>query len=201
MRKYYKLLAIPVVGFMISCGGEETPVNPEENIDNTQTAEEDIDYSDMKLYDLSTHSAMELENLPLKMRLPLIAGSDHASKPEVICHNEISWEVKVGDKFHIVIEPWGDVAKTVSEFKSQIETDGFYSIAPFSKADGVIESENELLYTRVIKSSESELGDPHFFYIKQIDGEYYTIRSHDNGGFLPIRVKDMLRAAKSIEKA
>lgn len=194
MKKIVYTLLVPSI-LLTSCGGEaiEKPAQPtQENITNE---EEEIDYSDMTLIDMS-----EWE-LPAKMMLPLISGSDEAAKPEVEHNEDVTWKVRIGDKFDIVIEDWGTEEMTIARLKEEnLQNSELFTY------EIVNEDEDEILFKKGLTSEQTENAEDHkvygstyFYFIRKVGDTYYTIESNRLGDFSTSRAKAMLRSAKSLQ--
>lgn len=191
MKKIVYTLLIPTAIFAYSCGGE-TPTDEVETNDQIADEIEELDYSDMMLVDMREY------DLPVSMMLPIIQGSDEASKPDVIHNEDVTWKVSVGgEKFDLQIEDWGTEEKTIADFKKGLEQDDIYSFTVIN------EDEDEIVYKRGLKSEEGEeggYGSSHFYFIRKIGDTYYTMESNPMGQFTTARARDMLRAAKSMQE-
>lgn len=153
---------------------------------NDDTEIEQIDYSDMTLYDLSKDSVA----FPFKMMLPL----NYNDTVQVVQDSEVTWNIRLNKRFNITIDDWGEEQKTIDEIIKELESVQVFLLEINYKDN------DELIYvyrTREERAYARRLA--HFCLIKEVNGNYYTIRSNELGTYSIARVKDMLRAAKSFQ--
>jgi len=184
------MLPMTVILFT-ACGNSEQQDEQNGNEADTviKSEMEELDYSDMSMCDFN----MDQVDLPYKMMLPIKTIGE---RPVIEHGLEVTWHVKLNDKFHLTIDDWGKEEKTISKMKEQLTVDnGVYDLVVNS------EDEDELVYTLNGKKETDIGGFTHFCLIKEIDGTYFTIQSHYFGDFSLSRVNEMLRAAKSFQSA
>ena len=191
--KLFQLILPLTVFLFTACGDSEKQDEQNGNDTNTDTEVksemEELDYSDMSMCDFN----MDQVDLPYKMMLPIKTIGE---RPNIVHNEEVTWHIKLNEKFHLTIDDWGKEEKTISKMKEQLTLDnGVFDMVVNS------EDEDELVYTLNGKKETDIGGFNHFCLIKEIDGTYFTIQSHYFGAFSLSRVNDMLRAAKSFQSA
>ena len=183
-------LILPAVCIvMASCGGSETkedPNQPEvENVEKTEV--EELDYSDMSMCDFRIDNV----GLNYKMMLPIKTIGE---RPQIEHPQEVTWHVKLNDKFHLTIEDWGKKEQSMDTIKEKITQDyGVFDVIVHNEDD------DEIVYLLKGKGDADIGGFNHFCLIKEFEGSYFTIESHYLGMFTRARVNDMLKAAKSFQ--
>lgn len=172
---------------MASCGGEDVDQaqNQVENVEKTEI--EELDYSDMSMCDFNRDNV----GLKYKMMLPIKTIGE---RPQIEHNQEVTWHVKLNEKFHLTIEDWGKKEMVIDTIKEKIKLDyGVFDVVVHN------EDEDEIVYLLKGKSDSDIGGFNHFCLIKEFNGTYFTIESHYLGMFSLSRVNDMLRSAKSFQ--
>lgn len=192
MNNIFKVLVPATLLVMSSCGEENT--SETENLTENEVVNEmeEIDYSDMTMYDFSKDNV----DLPFKMMLPL---KTDGAKPTIEHNEDVTWKIRTDDKFQLVIEDWGTEAKYIEGVKEELKMRWYiFDLEPENEDD------DEILYFLKLKTDGEEgegMKFAHFCLIKEVNGTYYTIQSDDQGTFSLSRAKDMLRSAKSFMPA
>ncbi len=188
MKNLLKVL-FPAAILLTACGETEKD-NPETN-DQTDVSEmETLDYTGMSMYDFSNDNV----DLPFKMMLPLKTEGD---KPKITHTEDVTWGIKLDEKFNIVIEDWGTEEKTIEKQIEDLKGVGPYNFSTVEKDD------DELIYKYSVGDGEGQetIEFSHFVLIKKIGDTYYTFQSAPMGSFSVARIKTMLRASKSFQPA
>jgi len=188
MKKALVLITLPVCLMATSCGDsiEDVTTDSEEVVDALQ----ELDYSRMSKFDMTSE-----HQCPITLMLP--KGADASVKPEVIHNRDFTWEIKIGTKFHITIDDFGDVAQTVVAAKEQLENSAVYSY------EYLDEGENFFLYSKTLPTDEETKTSSNygFYYTDVIDGINYSISSFYIGDFRKDKVEEMLLSARSLSSS
>lgn len=173
MNKWSVLLLIALVG-LGSC--KDTPVTDDNQQDLIDEFE---DYYEFQMIDLSEKEIDATVYLPDET-----AGIGAALKP-VIEHGvgELKWDIKVGPKFHLLIEDQGNYTDLLEVKKKTLSQNKFFDV------EYIVEDSVLLIYKKKLvvsgASASKEIGQEHeSFHVygqKIIDGITYEIRSNDNG--------------------
>ena len=191
MNQIKLLFTTAFLAAIVSCGSEEPKTNDDQEESPTvmESEVDELDYSDMTMCDFT----IDQVDLPYQMMLPIKTIGE---RPMVEHKEEVTWHVKLNDKFHLTIDDWGKEVKTIEKIKERLILDnGVFDLVVNTEDD------DEIIYTLNGKNNSEIGGFNHFCLIKEIEGTYFTIQSHYFGSFSLSRVNDMLRAAKSFKSA
>ena len=72
---------------------------------------DELDYSDMTMCDFT----IDQVDLPYQMMLPIKTIGE---RPMIEHKEEVTWHVKLNDKFHLTIDDWGKEVKTIEKIKN-----------------------------------------------------------------------------------
>ncbi len=175
------LFAIVAVMMLASCGGsEETTEETNETIDT-------LDYADMNEISLKEHG------LNMKIMLPEVASSTGASIEPKIEHDDgdYLWHVKIGTRFHLVIEDFGKEKNKVAGEKERLG-----DLDKIFVTEYLIDEPNLIMYKRTLHEDQGGKPSFHCYGETTIDGYIYVLRSQSDGSLKPI-IDDMVKTIKS----
>ncbi len=209
MKKVTYILALSSL-FLVSCG-EDKPKEEHSVVKEHQEEEKkdpEVNLSELREFDLSDYDLDAILFIPERHYID--ADEQDQLEDPVIEHaeGEAFWNVMMrSDKnWDITIEDWGDEEQTIEgQKKIHQETSDVYDY------NYIEEGKDYLLYQRALKMGSTTMDDKtaakmpnyHFVVVKNIDGNYITIKSNDMGEFRKISAKKMLnsaRATKSIKE-
>lgn len=178
-----RIFLFPIVAVMMfaSCGGsEETTEETNETIDT-------LDYADMNEISLKEHG------LNMKIMLPEVASSTGASIEPKIEHDDgdYLWHVKIGTRFHLVIEDFGKEKNKVAGEKERLG-----DLDKIFVTEYLIDEPNLIMYKRTLHEDQGGKPSFHCYGETTIDGYIYVLRSQSDGSLKPI-IDDMVKTIKS----
>ncbi|MBD3637817.1 MAG: hypothetical protein HUJ25_10720 [Crocinitomicaceae bacterium] len=184
MKRYIlSTLAMALVISMVSCGGGK---EDEENT-NENPVTEDVDFEGM------SEMSLKDNGLNMKIMLPQVESSTGASiEPQVIHEDgDYLWHVKIGNKFHLVIEDFGKEKNKVADEKERLaDLDDIFVI------EFIEDTDNLIMYKRTLHADQGGKPSYHVYGETVVDGYTYVLRSQQDGSFKPI-IEDMAKTIKS----
>lgn len=183
MRRFFLVPVVLGLCFTIaSCGGsgEEGETTEGETVDT-------VDYSGMNEISLKENG------LNMKMMLPAVESPTGASIEPQVIHDDgdYLWHVKIGDKFHLIIEDFGKEKNKVSTEKERLaDLDKIFVV------EYIEESDNMIMYKRTLHEDQGGSPSYHCYGETVIDGYTYVLRSQEDGGYRPV-IEDMVKTIKS----
>lgn len=204
MKKIYFTLALATVFASCESGKTEQP-NEKEEIKVTEDIKEPaVDLSELREFSMADY------DLDATIFIPenhfMISEEEEGLEDPVVTHSdgEAKWDLTMrsNKNWNITIEDWGDEVKSIAlEKEINKETSGVYDY------NYIEEGNDYLLFQRALKSGSttmeektaSKLPNYHFVVVKNINGNYITIKSNDMGDFRKISAKKMLNAARAIK--
>lgn len=189
MKKMLMLLALPAL-LLTACGEEAG-----ETTDET-TSEGEISTEGMVELDLGEHG------LPLKLMVPVeshpTTGDPLAATVEAY-PDDFIWHVRVGEKFHLIIEDMGDSENHIAGVKAEhASVNNIYDISY------VVDDADAILWAQTIPGSGLEDGKGNlkaFYHVqvfKTIDGIAYQVYTDQMDENSEVRGKQLLASAQSV---
>ncbi|UKN00744.1 hypothetical protein K6119_13485 [Paracrocinitomix mangrovi] len=174
-------LLIPLL--IASCGGSETTEG--ENSDGTDTS--NVDYSGMSEMPLKDHG------LNMKIMLPNVESNVGSAIEPKVEHEDgdYLWHVKIGPKFHLIIEDFGKEKNKVANEKARLD-----DLSRIFVVEYIEDNENLIMYKRTLHEDQGGQTTYHCYGETTIDGYTYVLRSEEEGNFRPI-IEDMVKTIKS----
>lgn len=180
-----KLIFCSLAAFMMlaSCGGGEDTTD--ETTDNDTLA--DVDYTGMSEMSLADHG------LDLCIMLPEVQSNTGASIEPSIEHidGDYLWHVKIGPRFHLVVEDFGKEKNKVAGEKKRL--DGLTSIFT---VEYIVDEANLIMYKRSLHEGQGGNTTYHCYGETTIGGYTYVLRSQQDGNLKPI-IDDMVKTIRS----
>lgn len=184
MKQMKRLFLFPIVTVMMlsACGGSDETTD-----ETTDNAIDTLDYADMNEISLKEHG------LNMKIMLPEVASSTGASIEPKIEHDDgdYLWHVKIGTRFHLVIEDFGKEKNKVSGEKERLGDLGKIFVTEY-----LIDEPNLIMYKRTLHEDQGGKPSFHCYGETTIDGYIYVLRSESDGSLKPI-IDDMVKTIKS----
>lgn len=185
MKKIAFILSIVSIGFLASCGGEESEKPKKET-------EETVDLDGYEELNLSEH------DLNVSIMLPTKETAMGTVKPQ-ISHEEggFKWNITIGPSFGLIIEDFGSEANLVKRHKERLGEKEFFHI------EYVKEEDNVILYKRMLKYDgkveDSDKKNIYFVYGEfQIGNVNYIVKSPEEGLYKP-EAEELMNTFKSIK--
>jgi hypothetical protein len=174
MKNTLYLFALVLI---FSCGGDE-------EINNIPVVEETIKKTDLSQFELPF--IIQTEKIEDENGVPLNVDVTHDE-------GELDWELRLGSRFNIVIEDYGDEQKNaITEIKHQQELEQFFDYTY------ITETEKTVVYSKAIPGDTLNT-QHHFYAVKEVgEGYYYTIQSNPAENFTLEEINKMLEASKSL---
>lgn len=186
MKQMKRLFLFPIVAVMMlsACGGSEETTD-----ETTDNAMDSLDYADMNEISLKEHG------LNMKIMLPEVASSTGASIEPKIEHDDgdYLWHVKIGTRFHLVIEDFGKEKNKVSGEKERLG-----GLDKIFVTEYLIDEPNLVMYKRTLHEDQGGKPSFHCYGETTIDGYIYVLRSQADGSLKPI-IDDMVKTIKSAQ--
>lgn len=183
MKRILMLAIFPTL-LLASCGGgEEQDGGTVENGVNTTG----VDFTDMNEISLKS------EGLNMKIMLPEVASSTGASIEPLIEHvdGDYLWHVKIGSRFHLVIEDYGKEKNKVANEKKRLE-----DLSDIFIVEYIVDEPNLIMYKRTLHEGQGGKPSYHCYGETTIDGYTYVLRSQEDGSLKPI-IDDMVKTIRS----
>lgn len=204
MKKIYFTLALATVFASCESGKTEQPNEKEEIKVTEEIKEPAVDLSELREFSMADY------DLDATIFIPenhfMISEEEEGLEDPVVTHSdgEAKWHLTMrsNKNWNITIEDWGDEVKSIAlEKEINKETSEVYDY------NYIEEGNDYLLFQRALKSGSttmeektaSKLPNYHFVVVKNINGNYITIKSNDMGDFRKISAKKMLNAARAIK--
>lgn len=167
---------------LVSCGG-----SGEENDTDEAVAEDTVDFSGMSEMSLKDHG------LNMQFMLPEVASSTGASIEPQVDHDDgdYLWHVKIGSRFHLVIEDFGKEKNKVTNEKTRIE-----DLDKIFVVEYLVDEPNLIMYKRMLHEEQGGKPSYHCYGETTIDGYTYVLRSQEDGSLKPI-IDDMVKTIRS----
>lgn len=181
MKRFF-LLSIGLALILSSCGGsgEEGTTDENASLDTTDFT----GMSEMSLKD---------QGLNMQIMLPEVASSTGASIEPQILHDDgdYLWHVKIGTRFHLVIEDFGKEKNKVSNEKTRLaDLDKIFVV------EYLVDDPNLIMYKRTLHEEQGGKPSYHCYGETTVDGYTYVLRSQEDGSLKPI-IDDMVKTIKS----
>lgn len=187
MKKIWILAILPTL-FLMSCGGSG------ENTD--ETTNNQIDTAN---YDFTDMNEMSLKSVGLNIQimLPEVASSTGASIEPMVEHDDgdYLWHVKIGNRFHLVIEDFGKETNKVSNEKKRLD-----DLNKIFVVEYLVDEPTLIMYKRTLHEGQGGKASYHCYGEITIDGYTYVLRSHEDGSLKPI-IDDMVKTIRSAKAA
>lgn len=199
--------------FISSCGETGSDDSDTENPDiDTTAVTAEIDMTKYREFDMSEHELSAIIMIPITYHKEEDEDGvevDRYDQPDIV-HNdgEAKWEIRMpGHKdryWHMVIEDWGDEARSVDIEKTEHEDQKvIFDFIYLDEGDGFMR------YSKVLKGDNTTMSETdaknmpnhHFYCVKNIQGSAIVLRSFEMDDFREISVKEMLTAAKATKEA
>jgi hypothetical protein len=173
---------------LASCGGDgETDVTTDGVVDT-------LDYSGMN------EMSLKDQGLNMKIMLPEVASSTGASVEPKVEHDDgdYLWHVKIGTRFHLIIEDFGKEKNKVANEKARLA-----DLNKIFVVEYIMDEPNLIMYKRTLHEDQGGQPSYHCYGETTVDGYTYVLRSEEDGSLKPI-IDDMvktIKSAKTIEPA
>jgi hypothetical protein len=189
MKRFF-LFAVTASLFLTSCGGSGEEGNETGNDGVVDT----LDYSGMNEISLKDHG------LNMKFMLPEVESSTGASLEPLIEHDDgdYLWHIKIGTRFHLVVEDFGKEQNKVSNEKARLA-----DLTKIFVVDYVVDEPGLIMYKRTLHEDQGGKDSYHCYGETTIDGYTFVLRSEEEGNLKPI-IDDMvktIRSAKPVDAA
>lgn len=184
MKRLFVYSFIAALVFIVpSCGGDSDSDN-----DSTENGLEDtLDYSGMR------EMSLKENGLNMKIMLPEVESSTGAALEPQVLHDDgdYLWHVKIGDKFHLVIEDYGKEENKVADEKARLaDLDKIFVVEYIEDGDNLI------MYKRELHAEQGGKPTYHVYGETIVDGYTYVLRSQQDGSYRPV-IEDMVKTIKS----
>ncbi|MCB9224515.1 MAG: hypothetical protein R2780_09785 [Crocinitomicaceae bacterium] len=189
MKRFF-LCAIAATFLLTACGGSGEEGDNTQNDQSTDT----LDYSGM------TEMSLKDQGLNIKFMLPEVASSTGASIEPLVEHDDgdYLWHVKIGTRFHLIIEDYGKEKDKVANEKARLG-----DLNKIFVVEYLVDEPNLIMYKRTLHEEQGGQPSYHCYGETVIDGYTYVLRSQEDGNLKPI-IDDMvktIRSAKPLEAA
>ena len=168
-----------------ACGGGDDNGGETTNNDGVDT----MDFSGM------SELSLKENGLNMKIMLPDVISSTGASIEPQVIHDDgdYLWHVKIGDKFHMIIEDYGKEKNKVADEKARLDDlDKIFVVEYIEDTPGLI------MYKRELHAEQGGKPTYHVFGECEIDGYTYVLRSQEDGSYKPV-IEDMVKTIKSAQ--
>ncbi|MCG8574015.1 MAG: hypothetical protein MI810_03965 [Flavobacteriales bacterium] len=185
MKKVFHLIVLFATLSLTACGGEEAVES-----DGSDSTVVELDFADMNEISLKDNG------LNMCIMLPEVASSTGASIEPSIEHEDgdYLWNVKIGSRFHLIIEDFGkEKEKVVNEKKRLDDLQTIFNIEYIIDEPGII------MYKRTLHEGLGGKPSYHCYGETVVDGYTYVLRSHEDGSLKPI-IEDMEKTIRSAKQ-
>lgn len=180
--KRFILFSFAATLLLTACGG---PDDSDGTIDGENL--DTLDYSGMNEMSLKDHG------LNMKIMLPEVASSTGASIEALVEHDDgdYLWHVKIGTRFHLVIEDFGKEKDKVANEKARLA-----DLEKIFIVEYLVEEPTLVMYKRTLHEEQGGKPSFHVYGETTVDGYTYVLRSQEDGSLKPI-IDDMMKTIKS----
>jgi len=185
MKKIYLLGLLFASMSMVSCGGE----GDGESTDGDSTTTE-LTFEDMNEISLKEHG------LNMCIMLPEVASSTGAAIEPQVEHDEgdYLWDVKIGSRFHLIIEDFGKEKDKVANEKKRLK-----DLEKIFAIEYITDDPKLIMYKRTLHEGQGGKPSYHCYGETVIDGYTYILRSQEDGSLKPI-IEDMEKTIQSAKE-
>lgn len=188
-----KIFALPLIALALSfnsCGGGEKGESGENDSTATESSNEELDLEGMAEHDLSG------QGLNAKIMVAEETAPNGAPFPVVdsVVIEGVSWQVRVGDKFNIILEEADGSGKYIAAEKKRLTETGIYDLKY------VVDKPNAMLYEANLKNGAGSKPFFHVFGVVKIEGKDFIIKSSDAGEFNKGQAEKMLKTIMALQK-
>jgi hypothetical protein len=164
--------------------------------DTSDEVSVDDDYYEFQDYNLSEYDIEAYISLPDET-----ANIGASTKPEIThVEDDILWNIKVGQNFHLVIEDYGEITDLVEVEKKELAEQDLFNI------EYLVEEDDLIVYKRTLMVKGSEQAAPtvgvehtsyHVYGQKTVGEITYELRSREDG-YEKMIIELMAKSIKSI---
>ena len=168
-----------------TCGGE----GDGESTDGDSTTTE-LTFEDMNEISLKEHG------LNMCIMLPEVASSTGAAIEPQVEHDEgdYLWDVKIGSRFHLIIEDFGKEKDKVANEKKRLK-----DLEKIFAIEYITDDPKLIMYKRTLHEGQGGKPSYHCYGETVIDGYTYILRSQEDGSLKPI-IEDMEKTIQSAKE-
>ena len=181
--KRFILFSFTATLFLASCGGS----GDDNNGTSDGVIEDTTDFSGM------SEMSLKDQGLNMKIMLPEVASSTGASIEPQVEHDDgdYLWHVKIGTRFHLVVEDFGKEKNKVSNEKARLaDLDKIFVV------EYIVDDADLIMYKRTLHEEQGGKPSYHCYGETTVDGYTYVLRSEEEGSLKPI-IEDMVKTIKS----
>ena len=177
MKRFF-LCAISATLILSSCGGSGEEGNETDN----NNVEDTLDYSGMTEMSLKEHG------LNMKFMLPDVQSSTGAALEPQILHDDgdYLWHVKIGTRFHLIIEDYGKEKDKVGYEKARLA-----DLEKIFVCEYIIDDADLIMYKRTLHEDQGGKPSYHVYGETTIDGYTYC-RVQDVYVMVPYHTTDII---------
>jgi len=134
--------------------------------------------------------------LNMCIMLPEVASSTGASIEPAINHEEgdYLWDVKIGTRFHLIIEDFGKEKDKVTNEKKRLK-----DLEKIFNVEYLTDDASIIMYKRTLHEGQGGKPSYHCYGEAIIDGYTYVLRSQEDGSLKPI-IEDMEKTIQSAKQ-